>query len=167
MSSSYLVVLGEREAISWVLHEQRMAFPATPRAEVALLAPGDRLFLYATRTAWHRPRRDRGRVIGAATAATAVRRLDQPIELAERAFHSVCELHIEGVVPCPGGLELRPLVERLDAFPKPDSWSIYLRRALVRLSDTDRAILDQGLRSMLMPLDQALPTYQSTPAALK
>lgn len=162
MSGSYLVVLGERDAIRWVLHEQRMAFPATPRADVARLAPGDHLFLYATRGAWHCPTRDRGRVIGAATAVTAVRRLDQPIEIAKRKFHSVCNLQIDGVVPYPGGLELRPLVERLDAFPKPHAWSIYLRRALLRLSDEDRAILDQGLRSLVVPREQALPTYPST-----
>ncbi|MDT0531865.1 hypothetical protein RM555_23000 [Micromonospora sp. DSM 115977] len=159
--SSYLVVLGERDAIWWVLHEQRMAFPATPRAEVADLAPGDRLFLYATRSAWNNPPRDRGRVIGVATAATAARRLDQPIEIAQRSFHSACELRIDGVVPYPGGLELGPLVDRLDAFPKPHAWSVYLRRALVRLSDSDRAILDQGLNPMLAPRGQALPTYPS------
>lgn len=159
MSGSYLVVLGERDAIWWVLYEQRMAFPAGRRAEVARLAPGDRLFLYATRKAWHNPTRHRGRVIGTATAATAVYRLDQPIEIAERVFHSVCELRVEGVVPYPGGLELQPLVERLDAFPKPHAWSIYLRRPLVRLSDADCAILDQGLTPMLAPPDQALPTY--------
>lgn len=167
MSGSYLVVLGERDAIWWVLHEQRMAFPATPRAEVARLAPGDRLFLYTTRNAWRNPPRDRGRVIGVATAATAAHRLDQPIEIAERSFHSVCDLHIEGVVPYPGGLELRPLVERLDAFPKPHAWNIYLRRALVRLSDADRAILDQGLIPMLAPPDQALPTYPAMRAPVE
>ena len=47
MSTAYLVVLGEREAIAWVLREQRMAFPRTPRAEVAALVPGDNLFLYS------------------------------------------------------------------------------------------------------------------------
>ncbi|MFI7279905.1 hypothetical protein ACIBOV_06530 [Micromonospora chersina] len=167
MSGSYLVVLGERDAIWWVLHEQRMAFPATPRAEVVRLAPGDRLFLYATRGAWHNPPRDRGRVIGVAAAATAVRPLEEPIEIAERTFHSACELHVEGIVPYPGGLELRPLVERLDAFPKPHAWNIYLRRALVRLSDADRAILDQGLAPMLGPPDQVLSTYPSTRTPLK
>ncbi|RUL93712.1 hypothetical protein [Verrucosispora sp. FIM060022] len=163
-SGAYLVVLGEREAIWWVLHEQRMAFPATPRAEVARLAPGDRLFLYATRGAWHNPKRDQGRLIGTATPVTAVHRLDEPIEIAGRPFPSVCRLQIQGVVPYPGGLELRPLVERLDAFPKPHVWNTYLRRPLVQLSDSDCAILDEGLRSMVVPRDQALLTYPSTTA---
>src|SRR5438874_882986 len=37
MSRAYLLVLGEREAISWVLREERMAFPATPRSELSAL----------------------------------------------------------------------------------------------------------------------------------
>lgn len=35
MSTAYLLILGDREVIAWVLGEQRMAFPRTPRAEVA------------------------------------------------------------------------------------------------------------------------------------
>ena len=165
MSNSYLVVLGEREAIWWVLNEQRMAFPATPRAEVAALGAGDRLFLYATRGAWHNPTRDRGRVIGTATAATAVRTFDAPIEIAGRSFHSGCGLRIDGVVPYPGGLELQPLVEQLKAFPRPHAWSIYLRRALLRLPDADVALLDRKLRPLLKPRRPALATYPSAPAA--
>lgn len=165
MSNSYLVILGERDAIWWVLHEQRMAFPATPRAEVAALASGDRLFLYATRGAWHNPTRDRGRVIGTATATTAVRAFDVPIEIAGRAFHSGCDLRIDGLVPYPGGLELQPLVEQLEAFPRPHAWSIYLRRALLRLPEADRALLDRMLRPMVKRREQALPTYPSTQAA--
>ncbi|WP_346117279.1 hypothetical protein [Micromonospora coerulea] len=41
MSRSYLLILGDRDAIGWVFREQRMAFPATPRPEVAALAAGD------------------------------------------------------------------------------------------------------------------------------
>jgi hypothetical protein len=164
VSASYLVILGEREAIRWVLGEQRMAFPATPRAEVAALARGDRLFLYATRGAWHNPTRDRGRVISMAAAATAVRKFEDPIEIAGRAFHSGCDLHIEGVVPYPGGLELQPLVERLDAFPKRHAWSIYLRRPLLRLSDPDCRIIERGLRPLLKTREEALGTYPLGPA---
>jgi len=71
MSAAYLLVLGDREAIAWVLREQRMAFPRTPRAEVAAAAPGDRLYLYSPRGAWHNPTHDRGRVIGDCTGGVA------------------------------------------------------------------------------------------------
>src|SRR5262245_1603920 len=88
VSRSYLLILGDRDAIAWVLREQRMAFPATPRAELASLAVDDRLLLYATRSAWGNPTRDRGRVIGRATVRSAVRALDEPLEIAGRSFHS-------------------------------------------------------------------------------
>jgi hypothetical protein len=165
VGAAYLVVLGERTAIRWVLEEQRMAFPATPRAEVAALAPGDRLLLYATRGAWHNPTRDRGRVIATARAASSVRTFDQPIEIAGRDFHSGCRLEITGVVPYPGGLELQPLVPRLAAFPKPHAWSIYLRRPLLRLTDDDHALLEGNLRPLLADRSAALPTYPAPATA--
>jgi hypothetical protein len=131
------MILGDRDAIAWVVREQRMAFPRTPRAEVAALAPGDRLYLYSTRGAWHNPTRDRGRVIGTAQVESSVRALDQPLEIAGRTFHSGCALSVQSLVPYPQGVELQPLVEKLAAFPKPDVWSIYLRRALLRLPPAD------------------------------
>lgn len=165
--NAYLVVLGDREAISWVLHEQRMAFPATPRAEVAALAAGDHLFLYATRGAWRNPTRDRGRIIGTATARSTVRVLDTPIEIAGRTFVSGCGLQIDGLVPHPGGLELQPLVEQLSAFPKPHAWSVYLRRALLRLPAQDADLLDRLLQPLLTTRAQALATYPPAPAAAR
>lgn len=159
MSRSYLVILGHREAIGWVLREQRMAFPATPRAEVAALDEGDRLFLYATRGAWLNPTRDRGRIIGVAHATSAVRRFDEPVEIAGRSFVSGCDLGIDGLVPYPGGLELQPLVARLDAFPNPHVWSIYLRRALLRLTEADADLLRDRIGPHLAPRADALASY--------
>ncbi len=156
---AYLLVLGERDAIAWVLRKQRMAFPATPRAEVAGLAKGDRLFLYATRGAWHNPSRDRGRIIGTATVASSIKRLDAPIAIAGMRFHSECDLKIDGVVVYPGGVELQPLVPQLAAFPKPDVWSVYLRRPLLRLSEGDAMLIDRELTDLLVSRGEALATY--------
>ncbi|MDG4793698.1 hypothetical protein [Micromonospora sp. WMMD1082] len=161
MSRAYLLVLGDRDGIAWVLREQRMAFPAGSRAEVSALAAGDELFLYATRGAWHNPTRDRGRIIGHATVVGAVQLLRQPLELAGREFRSGCPLHIDGAVVYPGGVELAPLVEELDAFPKPQAWSIYLRRPLLALSAADTALLSARLNPLLTPLARAAPTYPS------
>lgn len=165
MSRSYLVVLGHRDAIGWVLREQRMAFPATPRPEVAALGEGDQLFLYATRGAWLNPTRDRGRVIAIAHATSEVRQFDEPAEIAGRSFVSGCDLSIDGLVPYPGGLELQPLVERLDAFPNPQAWSIYLRRALVRLSEADAQVLHEGLQPDLATRADAIGSYPWAVAA--
>ncbi|MFE9870250.1 hypothetical protein ACFYON_06360 [Micromonospora sp. NPDC005686] len=159
MSRSYLLILGERDAIAWVLREQRMAFPATPRAEVAALNAGERLFLYATRSAWHNPTRDRGRIFGCATTQSAVHELDQPVEIAGRKFVSGCTLQIEGLVPYPGGIELQPMVEQLEAFPKRNAWSVYLRRALVVLPAADARLIDRRLRPLLQGHEDATPTY--------
>ncbi|MFG3420592.1 hypothetical protein [Micromonospora sp. NPDC048063] len=164
MSRPYLLILGDRDAIGWVLREQRMAFPATPRAEVAALAAGDSLYLYATRGAWRNPTRDRGRIIGVATACGAARRLDEPVEIGGRRFVSGCDLEINRIVPYPYGLELQPLVEQLSVFPKPDAWSVYLRRALLSLPEADATLLQRALRPLLTSREQALPTYPSTTA---
>lgn len=163
MSTAYLLILGDREAIAWVLREQRMAFPATPRAEVAALAAGDRLYLYSTRGAWHNPTRDRGRVIGTAQVESPVRALDEPLEIAGRTFHSECALSVRSLAPYPHGVELQPLVEKLAAFPKPDAWSIYLRRALLRLPPADARLLDRELRPLATSWAAALATYQPAP----
>jgi len=162
--SAYLVVLGHGNAIRWVLTQQRMAFPATPRAEVRELAAGDQLFLYATRGAWGNPGRDRGRVIGMATATTSVLALDQPVEIAGRTFASGCDLTIEGVVPFPGGVELQPLVDQLGAFPKPEAWSAYMRRPLLRLPSADAAVLRRRLRSLMAEGDASIKSYAQTVA---
>jgi len=155
----YLVVLGEREAIAWVLREQRMAFPATRRAELERLEKGDRLLLYATRGAWHNPTRDRGRIIATARVTGSLQRRDEPIEIAGMRFHSECRLLVEGVVPYPGGLELQPLVPRLAAFPKPAAWSVYLRRALPALPEPDAELLEDLLTPLLVRRSAALPSY--------
>ncbi|MFI1191855.1 hypothetical protein ACH4T9_01035 [Micromonospora sp. NPDC020750] len=159
MSRPYLVVLGERRAIGWVLREQRMAFPARPRAEVRTLAAGDRLYLYSTRGAWSNPTRHRGRLFAYATADSSVRALEQPVEIAGRSFHSGCNLQISGVAAYPGGVELQPLVHLLGAFPKPESWSVYLRRPLVSLSEGDAALLDQELAPLLRDRSEVVSTY--------
>lgn len=166
MSRAYLVILGDHEAISWVLSEQRMAFPATRRAEVSALSAKDRLFLYATRGAWHNPARDRGRIIGTATTRSSVQILDAPIEIAGRTFASGCDLRIDGLVPRPGGLELQPLVEQLSAFPKPHAWSAYLRRALLALPAHDAKMIDHLLNPLLMTRAQALATYTASSARI-
>ncbi|MFC7762685.1 hypothetical protein ACFQY4_35045 [Catellatospora bangladeshensis] len=157
--TAYLAILSHRDAIRWVLAEQRMAFPSTPRAEVRALAAGDRLYLYATRGAMLNPTRDRGRIIATATATAAVRVLDEPVSLAGRVFASGCPLTVEGVVLHPGGLELQPLVNQLAAFPKPDAWSAYMRRPLLGLAENDVALLDKHLTPMLVRREEALATY--------
>jgi hypothetical protein len=156
---SYLLILGERKAVAWVLSTRRMAFPKTPRAEVAQLKPGDELFIYTTRGAFGNPTRDRGRIIARASAASPVTELDEPVEIAGRTFPRGCSLHVESLTPFRTGVELRPLVEHLDAFPNPQAWSIYLRRPLLHLPKQDADILRNALTPLARNPSQTLNGY--------
>jgi hypothetical protein len=145
VSESYLLILGDRQAIAWVLREQRMAFPATSRAEVNRLAVGDELLIYTTRGAYRNPTRDRGRVIGTASVASAVEQLDAPVEFGGREFPRGCAITVTSLVPWGDGVELQPLVDRLAAFPNPRAWSIQLRRPLLHLPRRDAELIGERL----------------------
>jgi len=157
--ASYLLVLGERRAIAWVLSEQRMAFPRTPRPEVNRLAPGDELLIYTTRGAFKNPTRDRGRIVGRAVVTSPVTELDPPVEFGERSFPRGCDLRIDSLAPWGTGPELGPLAPRLAAFPKPEAWSAYLRRPLVPLTPDDARLLAVELAAVAGPRTDNLPGY--------
>jgi hypothetical protein len=134
VSESYLLILGDRQAIAWVLREQRMAFPATSRAEVNRLAVGDELLIYTTRGAYRNP-----------TVASAVEQLDAPVEFGGREFPRGCAITVTSLVPWGDGVELQPLVDRLAAFPNPRAWSIQLRRPLLHLPRRDAELIGERL----------------------
>jgi hypothetical protein len=158
--ASYLLVIGEREALAWILREARMAFPQTRRAEVDGLAVGDELLLLTTRGCFHNPTRDRTRVIGRAMVTTPVVPLDPPIELVGRTFTRGCELDFTSLAPYLHGVELADLVPQLRAFPDKANWSIRLRRPLVRLTDQDAALVRRELTPIAHePPNSALQEY--------
>ncbi len=74
-------------------------------------------------------------------------------------FVSGCTLRISGVAPYRSGLELQPLVHSMDAFPKPESWSAYLRRTLLELSEADAKLIDERLGELLVDYATGLRTY--------
>jgi hypothetical protein len=146
VTESYLLILGDRQAIAWVLREQRMAFPPTAHAEVNRLAVGDELLIYTTRGAFRNPTRHRGRVIGCAAVTSNVERLDPPVEFGGREFPRGCRIDVCSLAPWGQGVELQPLVEQLAAFPNSKAWSTYLRRPLLHLPESDAAILKDRLK---------------------
>ncbi|WP_182885197.1 hypothetical protein [Microbispora sp. H10885] len=158
-NASYLLILGDRQAIAWVLHEQRMAFPPTSRSEIAQVRPGDELLIYTTRGAYRNPTRDRGRIIGHAVVTSDVRRLDKPVHIGGRDYPTGCELNIDRLAPWGRGVELQPLVARLDAFPNPAAWSIKLRRALLRLPEKDAVLILDLLAPLAGTPEANLPGY--------
>lgn len=149
---AYLLVVGDREALGWILSSSHMAFPSAHRSEVAALNPGDELFLYTTRGAFKNPSRDRGRIIGTAQVVSPVAKLDEPVHFGNRDFPVGCDLKIGLLAPLGTGVELQPLVDSLTVFKGAGAaWSTRLRRPLVRLSDSDASFLHQLLDPKLSP----------------
>jgi hypothetical protein len=159
MTRSYLLVIGDRDPLKWVLAEQRMAFPALRRAQAAALEVGDELLIYTTRACFHNPPRDRGRVMGLALVSSKVHDLDEPVIFGERRYTLGCTLDVQGVASLRDGVELSPLVPKLHAFPNKHTWSVWLRRPLVRLDDYDASLLKHKLAPLLKPLESQLDAY--------
>ncbi|WP_051180056.1 hypothetical protein [Nocardia concava] len=159
--ATYLLILGEREAVAWVLRESRMAFPATHRAEVNRLRIGDRLLVLTTRGCWHNPTRDRTRVIGSAEVTTPVLPYEKPLNIAGRDFTRSCEIDIHQLSPYLTGVELVPLVPQLRCFPdkRAGAWSLRLRRPLLQIDDSDDVCIRNKLNEMSgRPID-LIPEY--------
>jgi len=158
MPSSFLVIIGDARGLAWILREHRMAFPTTSRGG-GELAQGDKLFLLTTRACFGNPTKDRTRIVGKASVASAVVRFDPSLKLADRTFDRGFDLMIEQVVPFRTGVELQPLVSNLDAFPNKRAWSGWLRRPLLRLSEKDALLLNRHLQSLRGVPDESIPDY--------
>lgn len=144
-SATYLLVLGDRAGLAWVLKHERMAFPDYRRAETRALKVGDRLLLYTTRGCFRNPGRDRGRVIGEAIVTSELTFLDQPVVISGRTYPVGCNIAVKGLAALREGVVLRDLVPDLDAFPDKGTWAIRLRRPLVSLSAHDADLLSAHL----------------------
>jgi hypothetical protein len=144
--ASYLLIIGDREALGWILTTGRMAFPTESRQEVRALAVGDELFLYTTRGAFKSPSRHRGRIIGTAHVANPVTRLKEPVCFGERQYPVGCRIELGPIIPFGHGVEIVPLVPRLQTFDGLGKWwSIGLRRPLLRLTADDSFLLHRSL----------------------
>ena len=161
MAENFLLVIGDREPLAWVLTEERMAF-TTGRASLARrLTPGDRLFLYTTRGCFRNPTRDRGRVIGEATVKTTVTTLEKPVEFGDLAFPLGCHLHITGLAARAAGVQLGTMLDKLHLFPDPKTWSVRLRQVLVPIDAHDATLLHGELASIMQPSHVHRPEYLS------
>jgi hypothetical protein len=157
----YLLVIGDREALGWVLTEQRMAFRGFKRSEIQALTPDDTLFLYTTRGCFRHPERDRGRVIAEGKVATTVARLDEPMTFRDRAYPVGCGVEFKTATVWPDGLELAPLVAEMESFGSyKEHWSVWLRRPLVALTEHDAGLLRRCLSThQNYPLPNVLDAY--------
>jgi hypothetical protein len=158
---SYLLILGERQGLAWVLQNRRMAFTTRGAREAQVLRKGDGLFIYTTRSCFHNPTRDRGRVIGEAHVTSPVKKLRKPLEIAGRDFVDACELNIARLAPFGEGVELGELRQCLKALPADSSWGMRMRRVLLPLPDQDVQVIRRNLRPRLLPLNDALDQYMA------
>jgi hypothetical protein len=159
MAADFLLVLGDREPLAWVLTEQRMAFPEHRARQAAALSVGDRLFLYTTRGCFRSYSHDRGRVVGEAIVTSAVSLLDVPVEFDDQPFPLGCGLQITGLAPRNEGLEITNVVEALHLFPNPRAWAIQLRRVLAPLDRHDAGVLHRKLDGLTRPLQESRDEY--------
>lgn len=164
MASTHLVILSDRAALSWVVTEQRMAFPAGRSKMARSLHPDDEVLLYTTRGCFGNPTRDLGHVIGLATVSSAVRVLEKPVRFGERSFTEGCGLNIQGLAPFREGVVLRDLVPQLKVFPDPATWSVRLRRPVLSLPPDDAKLLRHELRPLLRGYAEVVEDYRWAPA---
>jgi hypothetical protein len=111
--ADYLLIIGEQDALAWVLREHRMAFPSYRQREALEVAPGDRLLLYTTRGCFHNPTSGRGRVIGIASALNKPAVLAEPVDIAHRRFELGFGIELLSLARYREGVELAPLVPQL------------------------------------------------------
>jgi hypothetical protein len=157
--STQLLILGDRDGLSWVLRNRRMAFTESRAAEVGRLRAGDRLFLYTTRGCYNNPTRDRGRVIGEAEAKEAPTRLAGPIAIGGREFAFACEIELKSLTPFREGVVLADLVPKLQVFPDERSWSARMRRPLLPLTPKDARLISKELAPIARAVEDTIEDY--------
>jgi hypothetical protein len=144
-TKSYLSIIGNADALAWVLANKRMAFPESRAAQALALGTGCQLLLYTTRGCFGNPTRDRGRVLALAEVSSTPQRLDRPVIIAGRPFHVACELVLRSLAPVREGVELSPIADQLAVFPDPATWSAWMRRALLPLPEQDALLILSAL----------------------
>lgn len=159
-TNPHLAIIGDRQALGWVLQEQRLAFPEPRYHHIfPALEAGDQLYLYTTRGCYRNPGRDRGLVIGTATVTGELERPLNPRVVRDRELPIEVPVRIEALAPLGDGVNVADTVGRMTSFPKPESWSVYLRRSLYLLTGHDAALLDRKLRKFAGQHDKNIYAY--------
>jgi hypothetical protein len=138
----WMIILGDCDAIAWVLSNGRMAVNGRV---AALPDPGERVALYVTRGAYRNPTRDRAQIIGLA-------QVTEPPEISEvvvagRSYAKSFGLRFDDVAEPRAGLPFEPLVPRLRFIGNKASWGGAVRRPVVRLSEADFRVIEEAYRA--------------------
>ena len=78
-----------------------------------------------------------------------------------REFQFDIRLRIEALAPYRTGVELAPLISRMNSFPKRSARSAYMCRALVPLTLQDSDLLHEQFGEIVLPYQDAEKTYQA------
>ena len=159
---SYLLVLGDRVGLAWVLANESMAFTSSRAADAARLREGDTLFLYTSRGCFHNPTRDRGRVIGEANVRSELRPLAPALHLASREFSHGLDISVKSLAPFRTGFELADLVPKLESLGTGKGWAASLRRPLVPITQRDAVLIRKHVTPFVRPPDKATLTEYLT-----
>ena len=141
----WLIVVGEAEALTWILANKRMAFRSYVRT--GALAEGQRFAFYVTRGAFHNPSRDEGQIGGVGRIATDLEA--KPVTVMGEEFDRSVGLDIAATTPPRQGLPFKPLIPKLDFIVKKDGWAAYLRQTLVQVSDKDFNLISEAFQRHL------------------
>ncbi len=138
---TWMIVLGDRDAISWVVASRRMAFREhVPTNELRV---GDQVLLYSTRGAFKNPTRDEPQIFAAGFFASRVEH--SRVAVAGETFTKWCRLEITHLLPPREGIGFRPFVPRLRFIKNKETWPAALRRTLIRLPERDFKVLARAL----------------------
>jgi hypothetical protein len=159
--AAFLLVLGSRAGLAWVVANERMAFSEANATRASRLDPGDRMFIYTTRGTFGNFHRDRGRLIGEAEVESHVEPRARAVEIGGQAFSHDCQIALLSLAPYREGLEFAPLVPRLEAFPNPDGYSAKLRRPLVALPPADAKLIRARLESYVCHPGEVIADYRA------
>jgi hypothetical protein len=155
----FLLILGDADALSYVLRERRMAL--TPKRRIPLTR-GDIVFLYTTRGIFGNPGAGRGLIIGHAEIISDIVKFESGLRIADRFYTSGCQLAITGLAPLGEGLELRQIVDELETFhPHPKRWAFRLYSSFVQLSPKDASVIEERIQPLLQDPEYVSQAYIS------
>lgn len=154
-----LAVVGDRRALAWVLSNSTVAFPE-PRSRLVPFEKGDHIYLYTTRGCFGNPTRDRSRVIGKALALSSLKLNDDAVTFGDRTFPLEVRMQIASLAPLDEGIDFAALIPELTSFPKPERWSVYLRRSSMPITKRDADRLDKLLAPFEGMLEENIDGYR-------
>ncbi len=144
---AWLIVIGYRAALEWVLDNGRMAFRETVATDT--IAQGDLFAIYATQRAladWKRVPQE-SRIVALGTIGSKVSADLRTV--ADMPLHKSCDLRIKYRLPLDEGILFRPLIPQLSFIKSKETWAGYLHRTLVPLPDRDFRVISTAVQTAM------------------